>query len=82
MQPQIIHHLCSNRFPNLYRKRLPLTLAMKIFSVKVLRFTIRSWKTVDLRRKSNTAKENRCCQEEGRTVPETPYGAILLSPEM
>ena len=55
---------------------------MKIFSVKVLRFTIQYYRTVDLMRTSNTAQKNRCHQEEGRTVPETSYGTILLSAEM
>ena len=33
MQAQITHHLCWNRFPNLYQKWLPLSLAINIFSV-------------------------------------------------
>ena len=56
MQAQIIHHLCLNRFLNLYLQGLPLSLAMKIFSVKVLRFTIQCYRTVDLMRTSNTAR--------------------------
>ena len=46
---------------------------MKIFSVKVLRFTIRYYRTVDLMRISNIAQNNRSHQEEGRTIPETSY---------
>ena len=82
MQAQIISHLCYHRFPNLYQKASPLTLAMKIFSLKVLRFTIQSYWTVDLMVKSNTAQKNRNHQEEGRTVPQASYGATLLSAEM
>ena len=55
---------------------------MKKSSMKVLRFTIRSYRTADLIRTSNTAQENRCRQEEGTTVPETSYGTILLLAEM
>ena len=66
----------------MYQKGLPLTLAMKIFSIKVLRFTIQYYRTVNLMRTSNTAHKDQCHQEEGRTVPETSYGAILVSAEM
>ena len=55
---------------------------MKKFPMKVLRFTIRSYRTVDLMRTSNTAQKNRCHQEERTTVPETSYGTILLLAEM
>ena len=44
---------------------------MKIFSLKVLRFTIPYYRTVDLMRTSNTAQKNRCHQEQGRTIPKT-----------
>ena len=37
---------------------------MKIFSIKVLRFTIKSDRSVDLMRPSNTAQKNRCPEEE------------------
>ena len=66
----------------MYQKGLPLTLAIKIFSVKVLRFTIQYYKTVDLMRTSNTGQKNRCRQEEGRTVLEKSYDTILLSAEI
>ena len=67
----------------MYQKGLPLTLAVKIFSVKVLRFTFQHYKTVNLIRTSNIAHKDQCHQEEGRTVPETSYdGAILVSAEM
>ena len=82
MQAQIIYHLCLNRFPNLYLQGLPLTLAMKIFSVKVFRFTIQSYRTFDFIRTSNTAQKNRCRREEGKAVPETLYGKILFSAKM
>ena len=48
IQFQIIDHPYWNRYPKLYQKGLPLTLTMNIFSVKVLRFTIWLYRTVDL----------------------------------
>ena len=58
------------------------TFKKKIFSIKVLRFTIRSYRTVNLMKISKTAQKNQCRQEEGRTVPEASYGTILLSAKM
>ena len=68
------------QIPKSVSKRITRTLVMKIFSVKVLRFTIRFYGTVDLMRTSNTAQKDWCHQEEeGGTVPGTSYCTIFLS---
>ena len=66
---------------NVFVKIIFLSPCFCLFSIKVLRFTIRSYRTVDLMRTSNTAQKNRCRQED-RTVPETSYGTVLLAAKM
>ena len=70
------------QIPKFVSKRITDNSCNEDIFVKVLHFTIQYYRTVDLMRTSNTAQKNRCHQEEGRTVPETSYGTILLSAEM